>query len=161
MWREMAGQAQFERKPKANTTEVASRGLRNFRRRRFPMSTAAGFGTLTFTGGCLHEPRAVPEHPLERQMSKRKPAKASTRARSPKPKTAAKAQRANQAVVRSPKPGRLRSAAAGSSASRSKHHNVSNQEVPVVENMTSLPIADKMAAVLRSEEHTSELQSQS
>ena len=113
------------------------------------MSTAAGFGTLTFTGGCLHEPRAVPEHPLERQMSKRKPAKASTRARSPKPKTAAKAQRANQAVVRSPKPSRLRSAAAGSSASPSKHHNVSNQEVPVVENTTSLPIADKMAAVLR------------
>ena len=87
-------------------------------------------------------------------MSKRKPAKASTRARSPRPKTAAKAQRANQAVVRSPKPSRLRSAAAGSTASPPKRHpskrrNVSNQEVPVVENTTSLPIADTMAAVLR------------
>jgi len=114
------------------------------------MSTAAGFGTLTFTGGCLHEPRAVPEHPLERQMSKRKPAKASTRARSPKPKTAAKAQRANQAVVRSPKPSRSRSAAAGSTASPSKRH-VSSQDVPVVEKTTTLPVADKMATVLRDE----------
>ena len=112
------------------------------------MSTAAGFGTLTFTGTCLHEPRAVPEHPLERQMSKRKPPKASTRARSPKPKTAAKAQRANEAVVRSPKPRRSRSVAAGSPASPSKRDNLSNQEVPVVEMTTALPVAEKMASVL-------------
>lgn len=99
-----------------------------------------------------------PKHPLERQMSKRKPAKASKRARSPK--TAAKAQRANQAVVRSPKPSRQRSAATGSTASpskrhnvsnQSKRHNVSNQEVPVVEKTTTLPVADKMATVLRDE----------
>jgi hypothetical protein len=81
-------------------------------------------------------------------MSKRKPAKVSKRARSPK--TAAKAQRANQAVVRSPKPSK-RSAAAGSTASPSKLHNISNQEVPVVEKTTTLPAADKMATVLRHE----------
>ena len=43
----------------------------------------------------------VPIHRLEYQMSKRKPATASKRARSPK--SAAKAQRAIQAIVRSPK----------------------------------------------------------
>jgi len=79
-------------------------------------------------------------------MSKAKPAKASKRARSPK--TAAKAQRANQAVVRSPKPRRSRSPAAGSPASRSKRRDVSNQEVPVVET-TTLAVPDKMATVLR------------
>jgi hypothetical protein len=83
-------------------------------------------------------------------MSKRKPAKVSKkRARSPN--TAAKAQRANQAVVRSPKPSRQRSAAAGSTASPAKLHNISNQEVPVVEKTTTLPAADKMATVLRDE----------
>jgi len=83
-------------------------------------------------------------------MSKRKPAKVSKkRARSPN--TAAKAQRANQAVVRSPKPNRQRSAAAGSTASPAKLHNISNQEVPVVEKTTTLPAADKMATVLRDE----------
>jgi hypothetical protein len=75
-------------------------------------------------------------------MSKGKPAKASKRARSPK--TAAKAQRANEAVVRSPKPSRK-----GSTASPSRHHRVSKQEVPVVEKTTALPVADKMATVLR------------
>ena len=77
-------------------------------------------------------------------MSKGKPAKASKRARSPK--TAAKAQRANEAVVRSPKPSRK-----GSTASPSRHHSVSNQEVPVVEKTTALPVADKMATLLRHE----------
>jgi hypothetical protein len=45
-------------------------------------------------------------------MSKRSPASASKHARSPK--ITAKAQRANQAIVRSPKEGRPRSVAAGS-----------------------------------------------
>jgi hypothetical protein len=74
-----------------------------------------------------------PNHPLEGQMSKRKPSAASKHARSPK--TAAKAQRATQAIVRSPKDSRLRSVAAGSPESPSKSHNdESQQEAPLVEN---------------------------
>ena len=65
-------------------------------------------------------------------MSKRQPETASKHARSPK--IAAKAQRANQAIVRSPKDSRLRSVAAGSSESLPKRHNDSKQETPVVEN---------------------------
>ena len=80
-------------------------------------------------------------------MSKGKPAKASKCARSPK--TAAKAERANQAVVRSSRPSRVRSLAAGSTASRSKRRDVSIQEVPVVEKTTTLSVADNMATVLR------------
>src|SRR6476659_11190472 len=48
-----------------------------------------------------------PNHPWMCQMSKRKPATVSKHARSPK--IAAKAHRANQAVVRSPKDSRQRS----------------------------------------------------
>jgi hypothetical protein len=62
-------------------------------------------------------------------MSKRKPATAPKHARSPK--IAAKAQRANQAIVRSPKDSRLRSVAAESSP---KRHNDSKQEAPLVES---------------------------
>jgi hypothetical protein len=65
-------------------------------------------------------------------MSKRKPAAASKHARSPK--IAAKAQRATQAIVRSPKDSRLRSVAAGSTESPPKRHNDSKQEAPLVEN---------------------------
>jgi hypothetical protein len=65
-------------------------------------------------------------------MSKRKPATASKHARSPK--IAAKAQRAAQAIVRSPKDSRLRSVAAGSTESAPKRHNDSTQEAPLVEN---------------------------
>jgi hypothetical protein len=65
-------------------------------------------------------------------MNKRKPAAASKHARSPK--IAAKAQRANQAVVRSPIDSRLRSVAAGSTESPPKRHNDSKQEAPLVEN---------------------------
>jgi len=65
-------------------------------------------------------------------MSKRKPATASKHARSPK--IAAKAQRANQAIVRSPKDSRLRSLAAGSTESPSKRHADSKKEAPLVEN---------------------------
>ena len=62
-------------------------------------------------------------------MSKRKPATAPKHARSPK--IAAKAQRANQAIVRSRKDTRLRSIAAESSR---KRHNDSKQEAPLVES---------------------------
>ena len=65
-------------------------------------------------------------------MSKRKPATASKHARSPK--IAAKAQRANQAIVRSPRDSRLRSVAAGSTELPPKRHNDSKQETPLVEN---------------------------
>jgi hypothetical protein len=79
---------------------------------------------------------------LESPMSKRKPAKSSKQARSPK--ITAKAQRAHQAVVRSPKPSHLRSVAVGSTDSPPKRHNVSKQEAPVVEKATAaLPVAEK------------------
>jgi hypothetical protein len=64
-------------------------------------------------------------------MSKRKAATTSKPARSSR--TAAKAQRANQAVVRSPKHSRLRSVAAGSIESPPKRHNDSKLEAPLVE----------------------------
>jgi hypothetical protein len=74
-----------------------------------------------------------PNHLLECQMSKRKPATASKHALSPK--AAAKAQRATQAIVRrSPKDSRLRLVAAGSTESPPERHNDSRQEAPLVEN---------------------------
>jgi hypothetical protein len=63
-------------------------------------------------------------------MSKRKPATASKHARSPK--IAAKAQRASQAVVRSPKDTRMRSVAGGSIESSSKRHNTPKEVAPLV-----------------------------
>ena len=68
-------------------------------------------------------------------MSKRQPVTASKHARSPK--IAAKAHRANQAIVRNPKESRLRSVAAGATASPPKPHNDSKQEAPLVENPAS------------------------
>ena len=65
-------------------------------------------------------------------MSKRKPATASKHARSPK--ITAKAHRANQAVVRSPKDSRPRSVAAGPVESPPKRDNESKHEAPRVEN---------------------------
>ena len=62
-------------------------------------------------------------------MSKRKPATASKHARSPK--IAAKAQRATQAIVRSPKV-RLRSVAADSAESSPKRRNDSKPVAPLV-----------------------------
>jgi hypothetical protein len=64
-------------------------------------------------------------------MSKHKPATASKHAHSPK--IAAKAQRAAQAIVRSPKDSRLRSAGAGSTESPPKLHIDSPQEALLVE----------------------------
>jgi hypothetical protein len=69
-----------------------------------------------------------PTHPLESQMSKRKPATASRHAHSPK--IAAKAQRAAQAIVRSPR----RSVGAGPTESPPKRHNDPPQEALLVEN---------------------------
>jgi hypothetical protein len=65
-------------------------------------------------------------------MSKRKLSMASKHAR--RPKMAAKAQRAIQAMVRSPKVSRLRSVAADSTESPPKGHNQSTQQAPLVEN---------------------------
>jgi hypothetical protein len=80
----------------------------------------------------LHEWHVVSQSFLGvSQMSKRKPATASKHRRSPK--IAAKAQRANQAIVRSPKHSHLRSVGAGSTESPSKRHSDSKQEAPVVE----------------------------
>ena len=91
-------------------------------------------GTLHCTACCLsrNDPCCRPDHPLECQMSKRKPATASKHARGPK--IAAKAQRTAQAIVRSPKDSRLRSAGAGTTKSLPKRHNDSKQEAPLVEN---------------------------
>src|ERR1700686_771217 len=72
----------------------------------------------------LHEgPLWSPNHPLECQMSKRKPATASKHA--PSPKIAA--QRANQAIIRSPKDNRLRSVAAGSTEFPPRRHKHSKK----------------------------------
>jgi hypothetical protein len=65
-------------------------------------------------------------------MSKRTPATASKRTHSPK--IAAKAQRAAQDIVRSPKDSRLRSVGPDSTESLPKRHNDSKQEAPFVEN---------------------------
>jgi hypothetical protein len=69
---------------------------------------------------------------LERQMSKRKPATTSKRARGPK--VAARAQRNKQAVVRSPKDSPQRSVAAGPTESPVKLHDDSKREAPIAES---------------------------
>jgi len=65
-------------------------------------------------------------------MSKRKPARTSKHA--PSPKIAAKAQRAAQAIVKSPKPSRPRSAGAGSTELPPTRPDNSQQEALLVEN---------------------------
>jgi hypothetical protein len=65
-------------------------------------------------------------------MSKRKAATASKPARSLK--ITAKAQRANSAVIRSPKPSRVRSVAADPIKSPPKDHNDARQEAAIIEN---------------------------
>ena len=65
-------------------------------------------------------------------MSKRKPALASKHAAGPK--MAAKAHRAAQAIVRSPKDDPLRFVAVGSPEPSSERHNDLKQEAPLVEN---------------------------
>ena len=65
-------------------------------------------------------------------MTKRNAATASKHAHSPK--IVAKAQRAAQAIVRSPKDSRLGSVETGSTKSLPKRHSDSKQEAPLVEN---------------------------
>jgi hypothetical protein len=80
-------------------------------------------------------------------MTKRNPAAASKHAHSPK--IAAKAQRAVQAIVRSPKDSRrLRSVEIGSTESLPKRHHDSKQEAPLVENPVTALIAFKQEASL-------------
>jgi hypothetical protein len=71
-------------------------------------------------------------------MSKRKPAAASKHARSPK--IAAKAQRAAQEIVRSPKDRRLRS---GSTESPPKPHDDAPQEALLIEDPAIAPQDDR------------------
>jgi len=77
-------------------------------------------------------------------MSKRKPATASKHARSPK--IAAKAQRAAQAIVRSPKV-RLRSVATGSAESSPKRPNDSKPMAPLVRPAAPLAIENPVTAL--------------
>ena len=77
-------------------------------------------------------------------MSKRKPATASKHARSPK--IAAKAQRATQAIVRSPKV-RLRSVAADSAKSSPKRRNNSKPVAPLAIPVAPLVIENPVTAL--------------
>ena len=77
-------------------------------------------------------------------MSKRKPVAASKRARSPK--IAAKAQRATQAIVRSPKVGQ-RSIAAGSAESSLKRHEESKPAAPLVIPVAPVVIENPVTAL--------------
>jgi hypothetical protein len=77
-------------------------------------------------------------------MSKRKPAIASKRTRSPK--IAARAQRNKQAIVRSPKDNSLRSVAAGSAESPRNLHEDSKQKDSIVENRVAALKADALKA---------------
>jgi hypothetical protein len=77
-------------------------------------------------------------------MSKRKPATASKHARSPK--IAAKAQRAAQAIVRSPKV-RLRSVATGSTESSPKRPNASKPMAPLVRPAAPLAIENPVTVL--------------
>jgi hypothetical protein len=78
----------------------------------------------------------VDQSSLEFQMSKRKPATASKRAHSSR--IAAKAQRAAQAIVRSPKDSVLRSVGAGSTEPPPKRHNASQDALLVGNPETAL-----------------------
>ena len=77
-------------------------------------------------------------------MSKRKPTTASKHARSPK--IAAKAQRATQAIVRSPKV-RLRSVAANSAKSSPKPRNDSKPVAPLAIPVAPLVIENPVTAI--------------
>ena len=74
----------------------------------------------------------VAQSSLEYQMNKHKPATASKRVR--RPKIIAKAQRAKQAIVRSPKNSSLRSVTEGSTESLPERHNDLPQEFSLVQN---------------------------
>jgi hypothetical protein len=86
-----------------------------------------------------------PNNPLERQMSKRKPATASKHARSPK--IAAKAQRATQAVIRSTKDNRQRPVGVRSNQTPPKRHDDAQQEALPVENAVTAVRDDSKQAM--------------
>jgi hypothetical protein len=73
-------------------------------------------------------------------MSKHKPATASKHVR--RPKIAAKAQRAKQAIVRSPKDGSLRSVAEGSTQLPPEHPSDSPQEASLIQNPATAALDD-------------------
>jgi DNA-binding CsgD family transcriptional regulator len=92
--------------------------------------------------------------PLERHMSKRKPAEASKRAHSPK--IAARAHRNKQDIVRSAKDDLLRSVAAGPIQSPLELHDDSKHKAPIVVKQEAssvekqkAPIAENRVAVLQ------------
>jgi hypothetical protein len=76
-------------------------------------------------------------------MSKRKPATSSKHAHS----TKIAAQKANQAIIKSPKDSPPRSVAAGSTESPPESHNDSKREAPLVEKLEA-PLVEKLAAPL-------------
>lgn len=80
-------------------------------------------------------------------MSKRKPATASKHA--PSPKTAARAQRTKQAIVRSPKDNPLRPVAAGSTESSPELHNDSTQEPLLLVENPSTALQDDFTQMMR------------
>ena len=82
-------------------------------------------------------------------MSKRKPAKASKHA--PPRKIAARAQRATQAIVRSPKDSHLRLVAASSTELPPERHNDSKQEAQLVENSATALQDDRKKAITDNE----------
>ena len=82
-------------------------------------------------------------------MSKRKPAKGAKQARS---KVAAKAQRARQAVVRSPKPSQVHLIAAGPNKSLRKIQKDIRRDAPVLEKpMAALPVVESPAIASQDE----------
>ena len=98
------------------------------------LSDNPAVGTLHCTACCpCGMTFAVNPSTLGCQMSKRKPATATKHSRR-SPKIAAKAQRAAQAIVRSPKVSRLRSAGAGTTELAPKRPDDSQQEALLVEN---------------------------
>jgi hypothetical protein len=78
-------------------------------------------------------------------MSKRKPAKASKRAHSPK--IAARAHRNKQDIVRSAKDELLRSVAAGPIESPLELHDDSKQKAPIVEKQEASSVENRVAAL--------------
>jgi hypothetical protein len=84
----------------------------------------------------------VAAQPLERQMSKRSPATASKRARTPK--ITAKAQRAKPAVVRSPKLGAERVIETTPAKSPSRRDNSSKRTDRVADPSATLPAAPRV-----------------
>jgi hypothetical protein len=74
----------------------------------------------------------IAQSSLEYQMSKHKPATASKHIR--RPKIAAKAQQAKQAIIRSPKNSSLSSVTEGSTKSSPERHNDSPQEAALAQN---------------------------